>query len=171
MDLWIAAGWGVAGAAVAELASLSVDITTRGYRWPWADRPYSIYPRLVTILINVVIGALTAVVVATANVYQVRASLLAFTVGVVAPQAIRRTIITFEKFERRLSRETLKSREARIELEAARIGEIRAVGEDSRAVESGLSRTATQTLSARREDLLTQLPSVPDDAEEGMDAS
>lgn len=168
MSIWLTAAWGVTGAVAAGLVAFSVEVVSRGYKWPWIDRPYHFYPRLVVMLLSIVTGGLFVVAASTF----IREPFIAFLLGFTAPTFLQRAVINFRRAEARRLNETPEDREARIEMEAERIAETRVAIRDSETSDlQGVSPYVADSLAARRNDLLGQLRVSSDQPDGEQDAS
>jgi hypothetical protein len=83
MEFWEAAGWGLAGGAVAGLVQFAAAIISAGYRWPF--RRDQIGPGLAVFVIALAVGA----VVAGATHDSLRGPWPALVMGLGAPATIR----------------------------------------------------------------------------------
>jgi hypothetical protein len=80
-----AAGWGLAGGAVAGLIGLSSAVVAAGYRWPWRLSSDGVWPHLFVATAGLIVGTLVA---ASAHA-QMTGAWPALVMGACAPSVIR----------------------------------------------------------------------------------
>ncbi|MGA2830124.1 MAG: hypothetical protein ABSF03_28905 [Streptosporangiaceae bacterium] len=97
MTLVDAAIWGLTGGLAAGLFSLSADVASKGFRWPWRDNEDGVWPRLFVTVVGLIIGAL----VAGAAHGQMSGGWPAFIMGISAPSVIRGALSRVEVAERK----------------------------------------------------------------------
>lgn len=97
MEIWEAAGWGLAGGLAAGLVSLMTAITSAGFTWPWHGHPEQARPRLFVFGCGLALGAL----VAAATHDSMSGAWPAFIMGVGAPATIRGALAGVSVTERK----------------------------------------------------------------------
>lgn len=85
MGIIAAGAWGLAGGVAIGLVSVSADVVTAGFKWPWRDNEHGIGPRLFVFGVGLVLGA----VVAAAAHGQMTGGWPAFLMGISAPAIVR----------------------------------------------------------------------------------